>query len=135
MKRCAVPNSALGDLEILVIAIDGDGVGRVGLYFHGIGPRFFSRVDDLKRPPPVPQMVRRHLGNNIRRLPFADFTIVDRNCWRHLYSSTSSIRPTFLLKRKHTSCDPIAGAGAISEIGTKPSRLRSATHFSMSATV
>ncbi len=71
IQRLAVPQSAL-DLEDLLVAVQRQGVGGVGLQLDGVGAGFGGDLDGAQRPVDVAQMVGRQLGDDERRLAGTD---------------------------------------------------------------
>ncbi len=50
IERSSVPDGAFVDLEAFVVAVQGDGIGRIGLQLHRVRTGFFGRMDDLYCP-------------------------------------------------------------------------------------
>ncbi|MNE80291.1 hypothetical protein D3C80_1768450 [compost metagenome] len=64
VECCAIPDGALIDLEILIVAIQGDGVGRVGLDLDGIGTTCLGRAYRRQRRLQGVAMVGRQFGDD-----------------------------------------------------------------------
>ncbi|MNJ36513.1 hypothetical protein D3C77_313040 [compost metagenome] len=64
VERGAIPDGALIDLEILVVAIQGDGVGRIGLDLDGIGAARLGRPYRRQRRLQGVAVVGRQLGDD-----------------------------------------------------------------------
>ncbi|MNZ87020.1 hypothetical protein D3C78_1058670 [compost metagenome] len=54
------------DLELFRVAVEGDGVGGVGLQLDGVGASLFRFLDDLQRGFQLAVMVGGKLGDDVR---------------------------------------------------------------------
>ena len=64
MKRGAVPYGSFVDLKIRGIAVQGDGVGSIGLQLDGVRSGLLRGMDDFDGPMVVLQVVGRHFRHD-----------------------------------------------------------------------
>jgi Lhr-like helicase len=65
------------------IAAQRDRIGRVGLQLHRIGTRVFGGANDLDCALEALVVVRRELGNDVRRLARPDVPVRNLDVLRH----------------------------------------------------
>jgi hypothetical protein len=77
VQGTAFPERAFADAEILLVGLDREGVGRVGLELYGVGAGGASGLDDFDGLGEILAMVGGELGNDVGRLSGADVTAGD----------------------------------------------------------
>ena len=77
VERLAAPQPA--GLKIRRVAIYGHRVGAVGLQLDRVGPGLGGHLDQPQRPLKAAVVVRRQLGDDVRRMATANPTLIDRD--------------------------------------------------------
>ena len=77
MKCLAVPNGALLDLKVIVVAVDRDRVSGVSLQLDRVGTSFLSGVYDFSSGFQFSAVVSRHFSNHVDIVSCSDWSVVD----------------------------------------------------------
>lgn len=80
IERLAIPQAAV-DLEFFGVAVQGDGVGGVGLQLDSIGAGLLRLLDDLHRGVELAVVVSGELGDDVGRGVGSNPTTGDKNVW------------------------------------------------------
>ena len=92
MERPPRPNRILADLKILVVIVNGYGIGRVGLQLDRVGAKLLGRTDQTNCVIIAMIMIGRDLGDDICRLSRANQSTTNFNCPLHSSFPHRSIR-------------------------------------------